>query len=143
LKIVGMKMKRADERLAGEHYQVTEEWARGVFDKARESFREHGKEFTHDDPIKYGGLIQKWNQEFLQEGNVLAMIVEGPHAIQIIRKIVGSTDPSKAAPGTIRGDFLFESASLANERGRSLRNLVHASGSVDEADREIKLWFGE
>ena len=143
LKIVGMKLTTANEEIAGEHYQATEEWSKGVFEKAKVSFEEQGKKFEHKDHKKYGELIQSWNREFLQEGPVLALIVEGPHAIQIVRKIVGPTDPSKAPPGTIRGDFLFESASLANEQGRSLRNLIHASGSVDEAEREIKLWFDE
>ena len=143
LKIVGVKMKKADRNIAEDHYQVSEEWAKGVFDKAKVSFEEHGKEFLHTDFMAYGRQIQSWNKEFLQEGRVLALVVEGPHAIQIIRKIVGPTDPSKAPPGTIRGDFLFESAALANEGGRSLRNLIHASGSVGEAEREIKLWFDE
>jgi len=143
LKIVGMKMVCADDEIAGKHYQATEEWSKGVFDKAKASFEEQGKEFPHTDYVVYGEKIQKWNREFLKEGKVLALVVEGPHVIQIIRKIVGVTDPSKAAPGTIRGDFLFESAALANESGRSLRNLIHASGSAEEANREINLWFDE
>ena len=141
LKIIGMKMAWPDEELAGEHYQATDEWSQGVFDKAKKSFEEKGKKFEHNSPREYGKMIQKWNQDFLKEGSVVALVLRGPHAIEIIRKIVGPTDPSKAPPGTIRGDFLFESASLANENGRSLRNLIHASGSVAEAEREIKLWF--
>lgn len=141
LKIIGMKMAWPDDKLAGEHYQVTDEWAQGVFDKAKKSFEEKGKKFEHKNPREYGKMIQKWNQDFLREGPIVALVLRGPHAIEIIRKIVGPTDPSKAPPGTIRGDFLFESASLANEHGRSLRNLIHASGSADEAEREINLWF--
>lgn len=143
LKIIGAKMTRVGDDIAGKHYQATDEWSRGVFDKAKVSFEEQGKEFPHTDYVAYGEQIQRWNREFLKEGRVLALVVEGHHAIQIIRKIVGPTDPSKAPPGTIRGDFLFESAALANECGRSLRNLIHASGTVDEAEREIALWFGE
>ena len=143
LRIAGMKMVMANDEVAGEHYQATEEWSKGVFEKAKASFEEQGKKFPHTDHMKYGELIQSWNREFLMEGPILAMVVEGSHAIMIVRKIVGSTDPSKAPPGTIRGDFLFESASLANEHNRSLRNLIHASGSVDEAQREINLWFGK
>ena len=88
-------------------------------------------------------MIQEWNKDFLKEGPIVAIIFQGPHAVEIVRKIVGPTDPSKAPPGTIRGDFLFESAAMANEQGRSLRNLIHASGTVNEAEREIKLWFDE
>lgn len=143
LKIVGVKMAGVSGELAGKHYEATEEWSKGVFDKAKVSFEEQGKEFLHTDYMKYGKMIQDWNQDFLKEGPVLALVVEGPHAIQTIRKIVGPTDPSRASPGTIRGDFLFESAALANESGRSLRNLIHASGSMEEAEREINLWFKE
>jgi nucleoside-diphosphate kinase len=143
LKIVGMKMVKADDERAGKHYEATEEWSKAVFEKAKTSYEEHGKAFPFGDAMEYGRSIQKANARYLVEGRVLAMVVEGSHAIQIIRKIVGATDPSKAAPGTIRGDFLFESVSLANESNRSVRNLMHASGSVEEADREISLWFGE
>jgi nucleoside-diphosphate kinase len=141
LKIIGMKMVWADEELAVEHYPITEEWAKGVFDKAKVSFAERGKEFNPEDHVAYGKLIQKWNMDFLTEGPVVAVVFEGFHAVSTVRKIVGPTDPSKAPPGTIRGDFLFESTALANEHDRTLRNLMHASGSADEAKREINLWF--
>src|SRR3989344_5378851 len=141
LRVIGLKMVLADDNIAENHYQVTEEWARGVFEKSKSSFESLGKIFPHKDHLEYGKKIQKWNKDFLIEGPVVAIIFEGAHAVSIVRKLVGATDPSKAMPGTIRGDFLVESASMANERGRSLRNLVHASGEVDEALREIKLWF--
>ena len=143
LDIVDMKMAEADWELAGNHYEITDEWCKGVFDKAKDSFESQGKEFPHSDYKEYGKMIQNWNMDFITEGRVLAMIIEGPHAVSVIRKIVGATDPSKAVPGTIRGDLLYESAALANEAGRSLRNLIHASGSVEEAEREIGLWFGD
>jgi len=143
LKIIGMKMLKADDETAGKHYEATEEWSKAVFDKAKASYEDHGKEFPFTDAREYGKKIQSGNAKYLVEGRVLAMVVEGHHAIQIIRKIVGATDPSKAAPGTIRGDFLFESVSLANEDNRSVRNLMHASGNVEEAEREISLWFEE
>lgn len=141
LRVVGMKMVKASDEIAENHYQATDEWAGGVFEKAKISFESQGKEFKHTDPTEYGRMIQKWNVDFLKEGPVLAFVVQGNHAIMTIRRLAGSTDPSKAPPGTIRGDFLVESAAMANEEGRSLRNLIHASGSVEEAEREIKLWF--
>jgi nucleoside-diphosphate kinase len=70
------------------------------------------------------------------------MILEGPHAIEIVRKMIGSTEPLQSAPGTIRGDFaMIESYAVANNKGRVTRNLVHASDSPASAEREIKLWF--
>ena len=141
LKVIGMKMVQIGDEIADEHYQVTEEWARGVWEKAKKSFESQGMKFEHDDHIEYGKKIQRWNKEFLKEGPVLAVVAEGPHCIEVVRKLVGPTNPLSAPPGTIRGDFLFESAALANVHGRSLRNLVHASGTAEEAKREINLWF--
>ena len=81
---------------------------------------------------------------FLGSGPVVAMIVEGPEGtIQKIRDLVGATSPEYADKGTIRGDYGIDSYAKANGEGRALENLVHASESVPEAAREIKLWFPE
>ncbi|MEM6998141.1 MAG: nucleoside-diphosphate kinase, partial [Patescibacteria group bacterium] len=85
--------------------------------------------------------IQQWTTDYMQSGPVFAMVLEGPHAIETVRKIRGFTLPSKAQPGTIAGDYSFDSSSLANEGKRPVRNLVHASGNKEEADFEINLWF--
>ena len=72
------------------------------------------------------------------------MILEGPHAIELVRKMIGSTEPRSASPGTIRGDFAStESYQIADSENRVLRNLVHASDSIKTAEREIALWFKE
>ena len=92
--------------------------------------------------MTFGALIQQWNVNFLREGPVVALVTEGPHAIEIIRKLVGTTEPRQASPGTIRGDFaMIESYAVANTKQRVLRNLVHASDSAETAAREIALWF--
>ncbi len=78
----------------------------------------------------------------LIEGPVIALILEGPHAIEIVRKMVGTTEPRQSPPGTIRGDFaMIESYQLSDSKNRVLRNLIHASDSKETADREINLWF--
>jgi nucleoside-diphosphate kinase len=71
------------------------------------------------------------------------MIWEGSHAVAITRKIVGSTEPLSSDVGTIRGDYVIDSYQLSNQDGRAIRNLVHASGSVKEAEDEIKHWFAD
>jgi nucleoside-diphosphate kinase len=71
------------------------------------------------------------------------MVFEGPEAVKIVRKLVGETNPINAAPGTIRGDFSWDNADLANDQKRPFYNVVHASGSIEEAEEEIKLWFEE
>ena len=71
------------------------------------------------------------------------MVWAGPHAVQIVRKLVGSTEPLSSDVGTIRGDFVLDSYELSNKEGRAIRNLVHASTSAKEAESEIKHWFSE
>ncbi len=142
LKIVAMKMVWVDDKFAKEHYKLDEAWAKNVYDKTKKTREAEGHIFPHKDHMEYGRMIQGWNATFLQEGPVIAMVIEGPHAVEIIRKMIGSTEPRQATPGTIRGDYaMIESYALANDKNRVLRNLAHASDSVETAQREIKLWF--
>lgn len=142
LKIIAMKMIWADEKLAENHYLLDPEWAKNVYEKTKKTRESAGEPFPFKDSMAYGKLIQSWNKNFLKEGPVIAMIIEGPHAVEIVRKMVGSTEPRQASPGTIRGDFaVIESYALANDKERVLRNLIHASDTTDSAKREISLWF--
>jgi nucleoside-diphosphate kinase len=142
LKIIAMKMVWVDDKFAKEHYTLDEAWAKNVFDKTKKTREAANEPFPYKDHMEYGGMIQGWNATFLQEGPVIAMVIEGPHAVEIIRKMIGSTEPRQATPGTIRGDYaMIESYALANDKNRVLRNLTHASDSVETAQREIKLWF--
>jgi nucleoside-diphosphate kinase len=104
LRIVAMDMRVAGRDLAETHYA------------------EHaGKPF-------YGSLV-----EFITSGPLVAMVVEGPRAIEAFRALAGATDPVKATPGTIRGDYALEVQD----------NIVHGSDSPDSAEREIKIFFPE
>lgn len=147
LKMVDAKMVSASDELASKHYPETEEWLNLVGEKSLEDFVKYDMDAIEvlgtKEPMEIGRLILKFNKEYLMSGPVLAMVFEGPHAIELIRKLVGSTNPILAAPGTIRGDFCTDSALLSDIEKRSIYNLVHASGSADEAEREIKLWFGD
>ena len=140
LKIVGMKMVWADENLASNHYQITQEWAKSVAEKTKKAYIEKGVELKESD-MQIAKKIQNMNSKFLREGPVIAIVFEGPHAIEICRKIVGHTEPRQALPGTIRGDLALESYQLGDIKQRSVRNLIHASSDVKEAKREIELWF--
>lgn len=142
IKVIGMKMVWVDENFAQEHYRLEEEWAKNVFMKTKITHEKEGKKFPYKDHMEFGKMIQKWNMDFLREGPVVALVLESPHAVEIIRKMVGSTEPRQAVPGTIRGDFAsVESYAVANEKERVLRNLIHASDSIENAAREIALWF--
>lgn len=112
LKIVGMKMVWVDKGFARKHYGA-----------------HAGKSFFKD-------LVA-----FLSEGPVVAFVVEGVHAVDNVRKLVGPTSPSDAPPGTIRGDFAHLSMKYASQTGSGGKNIIHASGSLQEAREEIKLWF--
>ena len=72
---------------------------------------------------------------------MVAFVLEGIHAVSAARKLVGDTLPYRAAPGTIRGDYSVDSPTVANVMKRSVRNLIHASGSIEEAAAEIPPWF--
>lgn len=142
LKLVGIKMVWASEELAKKHYHLDETWAKQIYDKTKTVYEKEGKKWPYKDHLHIGKTIQGWNINFLREGPVIALVLEGPHAVEIVRKMVGNTEPRQAAPGTIRGDFaIVESYALADKKQRVLRNLIHASDTVENAKREIALWF--
>ena len=77
----------------------------------------------------------------MTSGPVVLMVWQGAHAVKIVRKITGGTEPLTSDMGTIRGDFVLDSYSMSDTDKRAVRNLIHASGSVNEAEMEIKHWF--
>ncbi|HET7302288.1 MAG TPA: nucleoside-diphosphate kinase [Candidatus Saccharimonadales bacterium] len=81
--------------------------------------------------------------EMMQLGPVLAVVLEGVGAVEIVRKMVGATEPKSALPGTIRGDYAHISFGHADEHGVGIPNLIHASGDPEEAAKEIAHWFTE
>lgn len=81
--------------------------------------------------------------EFMQDGPVIAVVLEGIEAVSLVRKMVGTTEPKAALPGTIRGDYAHMSFEYANGIGVGIPNLIHASGDPKEAKKEIAHWFSE
>lgn len=77
----------------------------------------------------------------MQEGPVIAMVLEGVEAVETVRKMVGSTEPKSALPGTIRGDYAHVSYGQAASAGRGVANIIHASADSAEAKKEIAHWF--
>ena len=112
LKFAGMKLVWIDREFSRKHYA------------------------NHVEKPFYPGL-----EAMITEGPVLAIVIEGLHAVETVRKIVGATEPKSAAPGTIRGDFAHHSYAYTNKKGIAIKNLIHASGTKEEADTEILLWF--
>jgi nucleoside-diphosphate kinase len=146
LKIAGTKLTWPSRDLMDKHYPAErEEWVAGLGKRTIESYKELGldvnKQFKEVDPSKIGHEVRDWLVQSMMAGPVMAVVLEGPHAIEIARKIVGHTLPQKAEPGTVRGDYSFDSAALANKNHRPVNNLIHASGNAEEAEHEIELWF--
>ena len=145
LKIVALKMVWVDKKIALKHYGFNDEWFINVGKKVKEFYKEQGfdpgEEFNKLGDREIGKLVQGWNVDYLTAGPVVAMLIEAPGAVEIVRKIVGSTYPHAAQPGTIRGDYSFDSPLLSNIKKRSVQNLIHASGTVKEAEVERQLWF--
>lgn len=142
LKIIGMKMVWADEELVGKHYEDDEAYLTGVGEKALENAKEKGVEMK-ETALEIGKRVRETNMRYISTGPVLAFVLEGNTAVKTVRNIVGGTNPLMADMGTIRGDLTIDDFLQADQESRSVRNLMHASGEVEEAEREIKLWFKE
>lgn len=142
LKMVACKMVWIDREFAKKHYAFENDWAKKIYAKTKIGYEQTGKIMPFKNYKELGELIQNWSMDFITEGPVVAMVWQGPHAIELVRKIVGMTEPRQSAPGTIRGDFAsVESYAVANPKKRVLKNLVHASDLQDNAKLEINLWF--
>lgn len=147
LKMIAMEFVAASDDMGVAHYPDSEEWMEKVGKRTLSEYEEKGIDAVErlgtDVAVEIGKLVKDWLVEYLTMGPVLAMVFEGPEAVKIGRKLVGDTIPVNAAPGTIRGDFSWDNADLANDQKRPFYNLIHASGSVDEAKEEIELWFSD
>lgn len=146
LNIDALKLVKATPEIIAKLYPDEESWLRSVGNKMLKTYKEYGKDIISDmgtdDNLKLGKMVKEWLIDYITMGPVVVMILSGNHAVTIVRKLVGDTNPAFAAPGTIRGDLSVDSADFANSSKRAIYNLVHASGSVEDAEREIKLWFG-
>jgi nucleoside-diphosphate kinase len=142
LKIVGMKMVVADEERLMKHYGKPDEWCEEKGKIMIENIEAAGG--TPEKPaIEYGRDIVRALIKFMTCGPVIQIVLEGNEAVHVVRKLVGATEPKSSDVGTIRGDYTTESYALANLDGRAVRNLIHCTGEVEEADFEVNLWFDE
>ena len=141
LKLVAAKMLIADAGHVEAHYTLDPEWRRITGEKTINSYKEKGLVPPSEDPLEITAKILEGLKKYMVAGPVVAMVWEGAHAVKIVRKLVGSTEPLSSAPGTIRGDYVLDSYQMSDTDGRAVRNLIHASGSVAEAEMEIKHWF--
>jgi len=140
LKLIAMKMVYPTEKLAGEHYAADEEWLVTVGKKQKQSYAKKGVTLKESER-ELGVKVRNYLLDYLTMSPIIALVLEGHNAVKHVRKLVGETSPQDSAPGTIRGDFSFDTYQLADNSKRPIQNLIHASGEVDEAKREISIWF--
>jgi len=143
LKLVALKMIIPSKELALAHYSTDPEWALKTGTKSQEAAKLRGDKLWTDDPIEYAEGIRNTLKSFLSSGPVVSMVWQGMNAVAVVRKITGGTEPLTSAPGTIRGDYTIDSYTAADIDKRSVRNIIHSSGSVDEAKKEIPIWFNQ
>ena len=141
LKMVAMKLSVPSDEEVSDHYQLDKKWIEKVGKKSIAAYKEKGKDAPSEDPFILGEKVLSNLIKYLTSGPVVPMVWQGVNAISIVRKIVGSTEPLTSDVGTLRGDFVIDSYELADIDGRAVRNLIHASSSVEEAQKEIDLWF--
>lgn len=142
LKIVGMKMVWPTLQMVKKHYFWSDAEKEASGQRTIEARKAKNLPITKS-AKEYAEDTQKRLYSGIQAGPVVAMVIEGAHAVEHIRKIVGHGSPLTADVGTIRADYTIDSYPLADEADRAARNLVHASGNIGEAEREIKVWFKE
>lgn len=120
LKIVGVKMIAPDKDQYYDHYEKI------------------GKMVS-----RRGEKAFKVTLDFMLQGPVIAMVLEGVDAVELVRKMVGSTEPKSAMVGTIRGDYSHIGFEYADMAGKSTPNLIHASGDINDAEQEVGYWFAD
>ena len=141
LKCVALKMVLPTPEMVAKHYTIDPEWLHKAGDKSIKNYLSKGLTPPEMDPLKVGSTVLENLKRYMSSGPVVVMVWQGAHAVEIIRKLTGGTEPLTSDIGTIRGDFVLDSYEMSDHDGRSIRNVVHASGNVDEAEKEIALWF--
>lgn len=141
LKLAGIKMVVPTEDQIEKHYTLDPEWRRITGEKTIASYLKKGEKMWTDDPLEVTNALLKKLKKYMTSGPVIAMVWEGIHVTEVVRKITGGTEPRTSDVGTIRGDFVIDSYLVSDTDGRAVRNLVHASGTAKESEAEIAHWF--
>lgn len=143
IKLIAAKLLTASEDMIEKHYTLDPEWRKITGEKTIKGYLDKGLTPPINDPLKVTEILLEKLKSYMASGPILVMVWQGAHAVSIVRKITGGTEPLKSEVGTIRGDYVHDSYQLSDNDNRPIRNLVHASGSVKEAEDEIKHWFSE
>lgn len=147
LKLLVTKMVKPDEKVIKNHYPGTQEWIIEMGKKTLSSFAKSKidvkKKLGTDEPLKLGEFVYKRLIKYWLEGPIIVSVWEGPHAIELARKIRGHTIPYLADIGSIHSYYSYDSSVLSASLDRVVKTFIHVSGNEEEAEREIKYWFGK
>lgn len=145
LKVVALKMISVDRAHLEKHFPSSDEWVGRLGDKGLKTFVEYSldpkEHLGTDDRLEIGKKVKESLFAYMVSGPIVAMVIEGLHAIDMVRKLAGHTLPVFAEMGTIRGDYSVDSPAIANVEQRAIHNIMHASETPEEAQNEIGLWF--
>ncbi|MEK7100096.1 MAG: nucleoside-diphosphate kinase [Patescibacteria group bacterium] len=142
LKLIGLKLTVLDSDRIWKHYNKDDAWFIKKGTKIAEDRAAAGLS-AEKEPIEYGKDIIRALEKFMTSGPVVMMAWEGNEAVNVVKKIVGETEPATSDVGTIRGDLTIDSYNIAAIDDRAVRNLIHCSDEPDNAEFEIGLWFKE
>ena len=147
LKIVALDMFMPTKQQIIDHYPKDETWIRRLGQKSISTYEKYGVDpkdkLGTNDEFEIGTMVREWLVDYMMSAPLVKMVVQGIHAVDVVRKIAGPTLPYKAEVGTIRGDYSIDSPLLANTEKRAVANILHASETPEEAQHEIEHWFGK
>ncbi len=145
LKLMAGKMLKPSSDVIKNHYPGTPEWILEMGEKTLVSFKQSGKDvmktFKTVNPAELGKFVYERLIKYWMEGPIVVMVWQGPNAVTVARKLRGQTIPALADPGTLLAQYSFDSSPLSASLDRVVKTFIHASGSTNEAEREIKYWF--
>ncbi len=146
LKVVALEMFQPTKEQIDNHYPKDEAWIARMGQKTLGTYEKYGidvkKELGTDNDLEIGRMVRGWVVDYMVSAPLVRMVIEGVHAVDMVRKICGATLPYLSDMGTIRGDYSADSPAVANAERRAVMNLIHASETPQEAEHEIAYWFG-
>ena len=144
LKIIALEMYQPTKDEIDSHYPKDAAWITRLGNKTLSTYEKYGydamEEMGTNKAEDIGPFVRKWLVDYMISGPVVKMVVQGVHAVDMVRKLAGNTQPALAEMGTIRGDYSVDSAASANKDKRAIHNMIHASETQDEAQHEIEHW---
>lgn len=145
LKVIALKMVVATREQIDGHYPKDQRWISRLGEKSLGTYEKYGmdpiEKVGTKDPDEIGKMVRNWVLDFMTSGPIVKMVVQGVHAIDMVRKLCGNSLPNLAEMGTIRGDYSVDSPALANSDNRAVHNVIHASETPEEATHELAYWF--